>query len=48
MELENAVQSKRVNSGIIVYKIADLQQLQQSILDLIDAELAERGIDSEG
>ena len=42
MELQNAIHSKRINGGILVYKIADLQQLHEEILELINEELAKR------
>jgi len=41
-ELETAVEQKRLNSEILVFKLAELFHLQQSILDLIDEELSGR------
>ncbi|MCZ6674691.1 MAG: DUF6090 family protein [Verrucomicrobia bacterium] len=45
--LENAVEFKRVNSDMVLLIIEDLSAIQQEILDLIDAELAERDVGGE-
>ncbi|MCZ6673673.1 MAG: hypothetical protein O7C75_12140 [Verrucomicrobia bacterium] len=37
--LESLVESKRVNSEVMVFKVSELIALQQEILDLIDEEL---------
>ena len=42
--LESAVESKRITTDALLQRIGVLQTLQQEILDLIDAELAERGM----
>ena len=41
-ELESLVETKRVNSEVMVFKVAELIVLQQEILDLIDQKLANR------
>ena len=46
-KLENFVESKRIMSDETLDILINLQNFQQSILTLIDAELAERGIDGE-
>ena len=45
--LENAVEHKRNSARLFVKNVSNLKSLQQSILDLIDAELAERGMGAE-
>ena len=45
-KLENFVESKRINADFTLIDLRALEALQQGILDLIDAELAKRGIES--
>ena len=42
--LENAAEMKRLDTESLLRSVRDLTTLQQSILDLIDAELAKRGV----